>query len=399
MFGTKSSPGIYDDLAKCFLFAVIAMTEGITIDDVEQHLDDVLAVGLPGIEGPVYDFFRNYREEAVKVGIVLDSSGNTDKVQPPGTRVTALGVEFDTEAWTWRYKADKLARLLHQLYDIEQGKEQEFAQIQSVAGKLIDVRFLVRGARYNVLFFLQAASQGLKPFQQVKPSSDLRKQARWWMVALAEADRCSPILHPEPPIPSHALEGWTDAAGGTTSHVGAGLGGLVPPFRYFYLPWPAWLNERAANADGVVFASKLTCLELLGPLVLLVVCADMAAGGHFRCYVDNQGAVDIYRKGHSTTCVYTSSIAKALFEVADAIGTTVSVEKVRRCSDRGSFTADMISKGNMTEVRRMMPMRETVSEVPPSIMEWVREPRMDMNWSSVILADVEAMGVEVISKY
>jgi len=108
------------------------------------------------------------------------------------------------------------------------------------------------------------------------------------MVALAMADRRSPILHPEVQVPSHAMEGWTDAAGGTTSHVGAGLGGLVPPFRYFYLPWPQWLNRREANSDGVKFASKLTCLELLGPLVLLATCRDMAAGGHLRVYVDNQ---------------------------------------------------------------------------------------------------------------
>jgi len=54
-------------------------------------------------------------------------------------------------------------------------------------------------------------------------------------------------------------------------------------------------------------------------------------------------------KGHSTRCVYTSTIAKAIYEVAKAIGVTVTVEKVKRCSDRGSYTADMISK-----VRRLM---------------------------------------------
>ena len=49
-----------------------------------------------------------------------------------------------------------------------------------------------------------------------------------------------------------------------------------------------------------------------------------------RVHVDNQGDV-----GHSTQCVYTSTIVKA-------IGVTVTVEKVKRSSDRGSYTADMI---------------------------------------------------------
>ena len=114
--------------------------------------------------------------------------------------------------------------------------------------------------------------------------------------------------------------------------------------------------------------------------------------------MDNQGAVDIYRKGHSTTCVYTSSIVKAIFEVAEAIGVTVSVEKVRRCSDSGSYTADMISKGNLDELKRMMPNRLSPLVIPPSILSWVKDPRLDMSWSKAILEDMREAGVEVIDK-
>jgi hypothetical protein len=187
-----------------------------------------------------------------------------------------------------------------------------------------------------------------------------------------------------------------EAAGGSLRRVGAGLGGLVPPFRAFYLPWPAWINRGGCNSDGVRFESKLTCLELLGPLVLLVTCADVVAGGHLRVFVDNQGAVDIFRKGHSSKCLYSASIAKAIFEVAEAIGATVSVEKIRRCSDRGSYTADMLSKGNLTEGRRMLPLREPMREVPSSIVRWIKDPRVDMKWSREILKDLSRLGVEVI---
>ena len=41
MFGTKSSPGIYDELHKAFLFSTIDLTPEFTREDVEQHLDDV----------------------------------------------------------------------------------------------------------------------------------------------------------------------------------------------------------------------------------------------------------------------------------------------------------------------------------------------------------------------
>ena len=401
IFGSRSSPGIYDELHKCFLYSVVGLTPGFTREDVEQHLDDVLGVGPPVANGEasVDKFFENYRKEAEKVGFRLDKSGNRDKVQPPDTKCTALGVEIDTMAWTWRYKADKLARILHTLAGMARGEELQYSELQSIVGKLIDVLFLVRGGRYNMLYFLLAVNKEVPKAQMVKPTTELREQAGWWMVALVGADRRSPIIHPDPKVPSNAVEGWTDAAGGTTSHQGAGVGGLIPPFYYFYLPWPAWLNWRQANTDGEVFASKLTCLELLGALVLLVTCGEVAAGAHLKIYVDNQGAVDVYGKGHSTKCLYTSTVAKAMYEVAEAIGVTVTVAKVRRGSDRGSYTADMISKGNLREVKRMMPLRRAPMEVPPSVEGWLKDPRVDMAWSKLLLSDMAARGVEVITPY
>ena len=398
MFGTKSSPGIYDELHKAFLYPVIAMTPRFCRRDVEQHLDDVLGVGLPEENpyGSVDAFFNTYIEEAGKVGFRLDESGNRDKLQPPDTVCTALGVEFDTKSWTWRFKEDKMSRILCSLGEITSSDSVEFRALQSLTGKLMDVKFLVPGGRFNLLFFLQGIQLDLGKGDMVVISEDLKEQAEWWLVALKSASVHSPIVLPDQRVPSNALEGYTDAAGGTISHVGAGLGGLVPPHRYFYIPWPAWLNLGWPNSDGVVFASKLTCLELLGALVLLVSCADVVAGGHLRVFVDNQGAVDVYRKGHSTKCVYTSSIAKAIFEVAEATGVSISVEKIRRCSNRGAYTADMISKGNLKELRRMMPLREAPCEVPESILNWIRDPRKDMNWSRAILKDLEERGLEVI---
>ena len=78
---------------------------------------------------------------------------------------------------------------------------------------------------------------------------------------------------------------------------------------------------------------------------------------------------------------------------------SVSVEKVRRCSNRGAYTADMISKGNLKEVRRMMPLREDPCEVPRSIIGWIKDPRLDLAWSESILKELQGRGVEVISPY
>ena len=224
MFGTKSSPGIYDELHKAFLFPVVELTPSFSRRDVEQHLDDVLGVG-PGqfeAERSVDAFFRNYLARASEVGFKLDKSGNTEKVQPPGTVCTALGVVFDTEAWTWSLKADKLARMNHTLHRIVQGDELEYREVQSIIGKLIDIKSLVQGGKYNLQYFLRLASLDVGKSHLVRASPELQRQARWWMIALAVVDKGSPIVHPDVRIPSNAVIGYTDAAGGSWDKVHTG---------------------------------------------------------------------------------------------------------------------------------------------------------------------------------
>ena len=79
------------------------------------------------------------------------------------------------------------------------------------------------------------------------------------------------------------------------------------------------------------------------------------------------------------------------------IGVCITVEKVRRCSNRGAYAADMISKGNLKELRRMMPLREDPCTVPESIVNWIKNPRMDLNWPESILKELEGRGIEVIT--
>ena len=47
----------------------------------------------------------------------------------------------------------------------------------------------------------------------------------------------------------------------------------------------------------------------------------------------------------------------------------------------------------------MMPLRETLCTIPPSILEWVRDPKLDMYWSQAILTDMAKEGIEVITPY
>ena len=72
------------------------------------------------------------------------------------------------------------------------------------------------------------------------------------------------------------------------------------------------------------------------------------------------------------------------------------MEKITRCSDAGSYRADMLSKANFREFKHMMPLRESPREVPRSILRWIKDPQEDLSWSNEILKDMEKQGIEVM---
>ena len=380
IFGGVSSPGIYDELAKVFLWCVMLLSR-MPRYAVEQHLDDVIAVGLPGEDSPVFTFFRMYQEEARKCGIRLDASGNVEKCQSPATTFVGLGVCFDTVRWVWWLKQDKLARILIALNDIRSGVPTLTRDMATITGKLVDIRDLVPGGRYNLLYFLRAThDEGRNKFEVYTPSNYLRQQADWWIQHINVAHIRSPIILPDPQIASNALESFTDAAGGSRTTMGAGIGAILPPHAWAYVPWPHWLNMGGTNSQGIKFDSKLSCLELLGPLLVLTCMPDYCKGQSVIVWCDNLGSVDIYKKGHSTKCPYSSCIAKACFDLSQAMGAVLTVQKIRRCSNSGSVCADAASKGDFRLVAEMMPDRElSPRDVNPILISWIKDPVEDLS--------------------
>ena len=184
------------------------------------------------------------------------------------------------------------------------------------------------------------------------------------------------------------LEGWTDAAGGSYDKVGHGVGGVLG-LTWFYLPWPQWLNKNKSNTKGVKFSRKLTCLELLGPLVLVAANPDTVRNKQLVVHVDNQGSCDIYRKGFSTSCLYSYAVAKAIWEVSQVLNCRVHLQKIRRCSDPGSVAADALSKADFkTFYGYKTGMRVDPAKVPTSILKWLEDPSESLEFGQKIVEEL-----------
>ena len=258
VFGAISSPGIYDDLAKVVLGCAILLS-GINEDMVQQHLDDVCSCGTTE-DGSILEFDSMYRWVCDRVGVKLAPRDDPDKSFSQCTEGLVLGVWYDTENWTWSIREDKLTRIVDMLRLVLKIDEAiTVAHMLSLTGKLIDVRFLVPGGKFQMGFIIAMANSSMDKTKVVCPTKEDREQCRWWMLHLQAAAFRSPIVRPVLQVSPSAIKAWTDTAGGSPTKVGLGLGGVIPPHLWVYIPWPEWINMNRPNQDGVKFARKLTC--------------------------------------------------------------------------------------------------------------------------------------------
>ena len=344
VFGAGSSPGIYTDLALVPLCIAIKMS-GIRKDHVGMHLDDVVGVGDRNTD-TIWKFDKAYRDVAKEVGISLADRSDRDKSFAPSTQGQVLGVDYDTEAWTWTIRQDKLIRVQHMIREALDSELISLGHMKSLVGKIIYIRFLVPGGKFKMGYLTKA--------------------------------ELSPL----------AIPAYTDAAGGSW-RFGHGLGGIIPPKEWFYIPWPRWLNEGKPNSDGVKFDRKLCVLEMLGPLAVLIIRPNLVRNRDMEVFVDNSGAVNIYAKGYSSGCVYSYTVAMAINDIAQALNCNIVLTKVTRCSDKFTIIADAISKADWATLDRLMENRNTdPCRVPRALLRWINDPKEDLHLGEKILREM-----------
>ena len=389
VFGAISAPGIYDDLAKVVLGLALKKA-GFPPELVSQHLDDVVSVGPPN-NSLIWDFDRAYREVCQYVGVSLADRSDKDKSFAPATSGLVLGVWYDTTDFTWSLSCDKLNTMLNDIKGAIDGEFVTLGKMMSISGKLINVRLLVPGGKFHMGYILMAANN--TPDKKDKSwemilSANCREQLYWWFLTLQASAGKTPISSADTVLSPLAIPAYTDAAGGSWQKVGHGLGGIIGDV-WFYVPWPQWLNSGKGNSDGVRFDRKLCVLEILGPLAILACAPNRVRNKHVEMFVDNQGAVSIYAKGYTTSCVYSYTVAMAINEVALALNCNVVLTKVRRCSNKEAVIADCLSKADFKQFYEMMPERRlNPARIPAALLRWINDPVEDLKLAHKILKEM-----------
>ena len=309
-----------------------------------------------------------------------------------------FGIRYDTVDWTWGIPDQKMAVLAAQVKKMLGAAAVTQREIQSVIGRIIHVRPLLLDGRLHVDHLMRLQSLTMDPEQMVALTDEFKRQLHFWLVMLLACSGRSaiPTLYV---LPAWAVDCFSDAAGGSRESPGRGVGAVVPALLWWsFVQRSEDLNRGRLRCEGMKIARKLSALELLGPLLILAAAAERVRGLELRFWVDNSGSCNIWKHGYSNSCRLSTTVVKAIGEVAAGLGCRVDICKVTRCSSPGTVMADALSKSDFSRFRGVpeaagLPAAPAV--VPRALLAWIARPDVRDDLGSRILREIAAGGCVV----
>ena len=211
VFGTVSSPGIYDRAAKVVLDLVLRLSR-VPWDMVCQYLDDVCAAAPLG--GRLNEFRLVYQRVAAQIGVRLASEEDPEKAFAPCTVGTVLGIRYITEKWTWEIPEEKLGRLNEQIVDAIWAVVLPQREVWSLVGRIVLYCPLVPAGRFNVGHLIGINVKSADKEEQVEITEPVKRQLHFWLVVLNVSSGLATIPPPITGTLAWAREFYTDVAAG-----------------------------------------------------------------------------------------------------------------------------------------------------------------------------------------
>ena len=395
IFGSASSPGLFDEGAKLVVVVVIILA-AFNKDWMVQHLDDAAAAAPAHRKDVLIRFDETFAWVANQVGIQLAPRDDKEKSFGPSQQGVVLGVWYDTQNWVWGIPAEKLHRLRILLKEALESKEIRQDRLWTIVGKIIHIKPLVPSGCFNIDYLLRANSQSEDPGHLVELSPLIKGQMWFWYQALPLCSGMVSIPNPDRPIAPWAVDIYTDASGGTLSSPWHGVG-VVTAGWWAFAPWGKAINGGKITSKGRRLDRVMSALELLGPLLALAAGFRQFAGKEVNIWVDNAASVIIWQKGYSSRCDLSSTVVKAIHAVSTSIGCRVHVSKITRCSLPMATMADALSKGAFLRfwalvAQEGLDMPLEMAWVPQALVEWILAPADDPCLGDKLVSELALYG-------
>jgi len=253
----------------------------------------------------------------------------------------------------------------------------------------VHVRPLIEGGRFYGDKLMELNNVHEDGRKQVELTVEFKRQLYMWYIILHTCSGKASIPHPVGERPPWSIHCFTDAAGGSLSGSGKGIGVAILQWGWWtYMPWSRQVNDGSLRAEGKKVSRKMAALELIGPLVAISAGAQLMARKPVVVWVDNQGSCGIWKHGYSGSCKLSTTIVKAVALIAATLGCRIEIAKIARCSDKGSEMADALSQGDFRRFRGQGTMDLEPAPIPKEVMKWCVKPVEDENLGVNILREL-----------
>ena len=200
-----------------------------------------------------------------------------DKIQPPSTCVTWLGVTFDTLDMSYSICKDKIEEVMYLIRDWRNKTHATVNELQKLLGKLLYIASCCKPARLFVSRMLQTLRDNFEASHPVMLDTEFKKDINWFVNFLPVYNGIS-IINRSPPAITVEVDSCLTR--------GAGLMG-----KYFYsCQFPEFILQQFLH---------ISCLEMLNLVVAVKLWSNSWAGKSVIINCDNSATVDTIQHGRA----------------------------------------------------------------------------------------------------
>ena len=346
VFGSRSSPRLFNDFADCLEW-IFSNHSGST--DIRHYLDDYFTVGPRGSDA-CSRAYNSIVEVSGRLGVPL----SPNKCVPPSTCLELLGIMLDTENMTASLPPGKLSALLLLLRTMRQRKKCTKRELLSLGGKLAHASTCVPPGRAFTRRILDAAHSVDRLGHRVRLTADLHRDLGWWNEYLPLWNGTFPLIPPSADR-VYSADVFTDSSewGGAAYHGSS----------WFVLPWPGTLLRTTGAA--------MTWLEMIPVVAALLVWGPRWHGRRVRLHCDNMGVIAVWRRGWS----HNPLIMDLLRQLAFICARQSCHLDMTYIPSRDNVVADALSRDRVPEARQaLLTLCPAPDPVPAPVQAYLTHP-------------------------
>ena len=349
-FRLRSAPKLFSAIADALAWALSC--EGVS--NSTHYLDDFLFWS----ERDSPDCARNL-QVASRVCQSLGLPPAPSKTEGPTTKLTFLGIEFDTIKQELRLPQSKLLRLKSTLHQWSSTRNPTKRQLQSLIGILKHAASVIRPGHLFTRNLIENMKRPKGLEQRTRLTHAAKADIAWWQLIAEDWNGVSFFpgsLHLTP----HSPRVVSDASGSWGCGAFLAASGV-----WLQIPWPPeWLERDIAQKElvPIVAAAALWGHEWSRQVVV------------FKC--DNMAVVhslnEMSARDPNLNRLLTLFFIKAQFQFE---------HKALHIAGRDNTAADALSRDKVNTFLSLLPQApKTTSPCPPSLQELLFDPRL--SWTS-----------------